>query len=515
MIEMAKKREDRGKEKNSGGDTECNLDGDYISPIQSFRDINMVNIRSSVVNSRYIQILISLSIIGGFLRFFNLGYNSLWLDEATTYGVSQGSFAEIWQTSVTGEFHPPLFHWIVHLMLTFGHSEIVLRAVPALLGTLVIPVFYLIGKEFRDKNVGIISAALITVSYFGIFYSQEARAYSVVLFVFSLAILFYLRALRTDKIAHWVLFALLSALAVWIHYYVLIALGVIYLHAIISFTSRLKRDVREGKNLLIALCVMTILVLPLLFIVVERYFTLSSSAPTYGVLGPLLIQETIVRFSGGYSSLAWPIAIIYFVLMVAGFVLLFLEDRNKCLFSGMYLILPLVISILLSSKITMNPRYLIFLLPVFYALIALSYPLMFRLIPNRKLLYAVLILIVAINVPLLAGYYTSFTKEDWRGFAGAVQSKTQDGDLVVLVPGYMSQPFNYYYSNATDETIESGAYTGKELDAINAGKGNSTAYFIVTGDISAANPDGDAIAWLKDHSTPLGQDTGIYLFVAK
>jgi uncharacterized membrane protein len=184
-------------------------------------------------------------------------------------------------------------------MLTFGHSEIVLRAIPALSGVLAIPVFYLIGKEFRDKNVGIISAALLTVSYFGIYYSQEARAYSAVLFVFSLAILFYLRALRTDKKSDWVLFALFSAIAVWLHYYVLIALGVMYLHAIISFAGRLKRDVREGKNLLLGLCVMTVLIIPLLFIVVERYFTLSASAPTYGVLGPILIQETIVRFSGG------------------------------------------------------------------------------------------------------------------------------------------------------------------------------------------------------------------------
>ena len=77
---MAKKREDRGKEKKSGGDTECNLDRDYISPIQSFRDINVENIKTSIVKSRYIQILISLTIVGAFLRFYNLGYNSLWLD---------------------------------------------------------------------------------------------------------------------------------------------------------------------------------------------------------------------------------------------------------------------------------------------------------------------------------------------------------------------------------------------------------------------------------------------------
>jgi hypothetical protein len=86
--------------------------------------------------------------------------------------------------------------------------------------------------------------------------------------------------------------------------------------------------------------------------------------------------------------------------------------------------------------------------------------------------------------------------------------------MVVVVPGYVSQPFNYYYSNATDQTLEFGVSTAKDLDAINAGKGNSSAYFIVTGDISAANPDGDAIAWLNDHTKPLGQNTGIYLFVS-
>ncbi len=103
-----------------------------------------------------------------------------------------------------------------------------------LLGILTIPVFYLIGKEFHDKNVGIISAALLTFSYFGIYYSQEAYSYSMVLFVFSLVILFYLLALRTDDITYWVLFGIISAIAFWTHYYVFVGLGVIYLHAVIT-----------------------------------------------------------------------------------------------------------------------------------------------------------------------------------------------------------------------------------------------------------------------------------------
>ncbi|MEI8330821.1 MAG: glycosyl transferase, partial [Methanomicrobiales archaeon] len=59
------------------------------------------------------------------------------------------------------------------------------------------------------------------------------------------------------------------------------------------------------------------------------------------------------------------------------------------------------------------------------------------------------------------------------------------------------------------------ANTGQHLEDINAGIGNNVAYFVVTGDISAANPDGDAIAWLNGNTRYLGQNTGINLFVSK
>jgi mannosyltransferase len=111
-------------------------------------------------------------------------------------------------------------------------------------------------------------------------------------------------------------------------------------------------------------------------------------------------------------------------------------------------------------------------------------------------------------------YYSGYSKDDWRGFSGQIQQMSKPGDLIVAVPGYVSLPLNYYYSNASDQTFEFGVYTAEELDAINAGKGNNTAYFIVTEDISAANPNGDAITWLKEHTKSLGQNTGIYLFVS-
>jgi mannosyltransferase len=511
---MGKKREDREKGSKSQTNPDASLDGDFISPIHSLQDLTAENIGNVLKNSRYTQIILAMTVLGLFLRLYHLDYNSLWLDEASTLMVSKTSLLEIWQISLSGEFHPPLFHWITHLMLTFGQCEAILRLVPAVLGTLTIPVFYLIGKELRDRNVGIISAALLTVSYFGIFFSQEARAYSMVLFVFSLVLLFYLRALRTNVLSDWVLFGFFSAVAIWTHYYSLIGIGVIYLHAIITLRTKIRQDLRELKNPLIGLGVMTIIGLPLLVVVVQRYFALTSSLPTYGVLGPILIQETIVRFSGGYSSFSGLVAVAYIALMIVGFILLFSEDRNKTLLCGMLLVLPLVISIILSSKMTMNPRYLIYLLPVYFSMIAMAFPFLYKLIPNRNLVCAAVLVIFLINAPLLTEYYSSYVKEDWRGFAGIIGSKTQDGDLVVLVPSYMSQPFNYYYSNVTDRTIENGVYTGSELDSLYKTKGNGTMYLVVTGDISAANPQGDALAWMNEHTKIIDQRTGIYLLVA-
>ncbi len=512
---MVKKRDRPGKEKKLGQDLPLNLDGDFISPVRSFRDLTFKNINAVLSHSRYAQILITLTTVGLILRFYHLSFNSLWLDEATTLNWSKPGFFEIWEISRNVDFHPPLFHWIEHLMLVFGQSEFVLRAVPALLGILTIPVFYLIGKEFHDRNVGIISAALLTVSYFGIYYSQEAYSYSLVLFAFSLVILFYLYALRTDNITWWVIFGLTSAIAFWTHYYVFVGLGVIYLHAVIMRAGGMKKDIRRAKNLLIAFCTTLILTLPLLFIVGERFFRLTGTPPTYGVLGPTLIQETFIRFSGGYSSLNSIIAFIYLVLMIGGFVFLYTKDRTKCLFSAMFLILPIVISVLISSKMTMNPRYLIYLLPVFFVLIALSYPIIFRLVPNRNLIYITLILIFAINAPLLAEYYSNYTKEDWRGFAGIVQAKTTDGDIVVLVPSYVSVPMNYYYSNVTDKTIEYGATNRTDLENIYLTKGNSSIFYIVTGDISAADPQGDALLWLTENARIDTERTGIYLLTSQ
>ena len=249
MIAMGRKREDREKGKKIRVDRECNLDGENKNPVRSFRDLSPENIKVALLSSRYLQILLSLTLVGAILRFYNLGYNSLWLDEASTLTIAVKSIPDIWQATTGGEFNPPLFYWTEHVMLVFGNSEVVLRVVPALLGVLTIPLIYLVGKEFMDRNTGIIAAAAFAFSPFLIFYSQEARAYSMMLFFVTASMVFYFRALKSNGLSDWALFGILSALAFWSHFYALVIIGALFLYALYELYPKIRNNLLAAKPL--------------------------------------------------------------------------------------------------------------------------------------------------------------------------------------------------------------------------------------------------------------------------
>ena len=71
-------------------------------------------------------------------------------------------------------------------------------------------------KEFMDRNTGIIAAAAFAFSPFLLFYSQEARAYSVMLFFVTFSMVFYFRALKSNTFPDWAAFGLLSALPLFL-----------------------------------------------------------------------------------------------------------------------------------------------------------------------------------------------------------------------------------------------------------------------------------------------------------
>jgi hypothetical protein len=333
------------------------------------------------------------------------------------------------------------------------------------------------------------------------------------LFFITFAMVFFLKALKTNNATHWVLFGALSALAYWTHFYTLVITGTLVLYAIFVKAMEWRKNLQSMKPALIGAATFVIISLPLLVLTVQLFAKRTEGGPTFGIQGAGIITETFRQLSG-FSEL---VMILFLILFVIGIIQVLLIDRNKGLFLLALTILPFVISWFLSYRIPMQPRYLIIIAPVYFVGIALSYKPVYALISSRKIVFAVMALLVVLSVttPFFMGYYSSFSKEDWRGFSGQVSQITQPGDLVVVSPGYIFQPFDYYYSNATDGTIEIRAETGPMLEAIRQQKGNASLYLVVTGDISAANPEGDAIAWINEHAELINQHTGIYFFAVR
>ncbi|MGI6022583.1 MAG: glycosyltransferase family 39 protein [Methanoculleus sp.] len=507
---MARKKGRRVDRKAPPRDDGRGPDAGAPAPVPSNNLTALENALASIKTSRYLQILIGLTVIGLLLRFYNLGWNSLWLDEASTLGFARQSFLGIWESTAGGEFNPPLFYWLEHGMLLFGESEFVLRFLPALLGALTIPVVYLIGEEFRDRNVGIIAAALLTFSPFHIYYSQEARAYAPMLFFFSLALLFYLRANRSNELRSWILFGAFSAIAFWMHFYAIVPIAVLILHALVTSADTIRSDLRNARSLAFAITAFVVVSLPLLIVTINLFLVRTSSAPTFGIQGLDVIYQTLYQVSG-FSSLT---LILFVILFLLGTAYTWREDRDGALLLIFMMVLPLVASIILSSRMPMIPRYLIYLLPIYFIGIASSYTALSSLIQDRRVVYVAIAVVFLISTPFFTTYYVTPQKNDWRGFSAELSGVTGEGDLIIVLPPYMTQPLDYYYSNATDGTLKLGAKTGSDLDMIQGQYPDRRAFYVVTTDILAVDPTGDALGWLDENAVFAGQRMGIYLFTS-
>ncbi|MDD1665458.1 MAG: glycosyltransferase family 39 protein [Methanomicrobiales archaeon] len=500
---MAKKAKETKLKKEKGAasvEHACDLEGPQAAAPAAAGWASLVD---TVRRSRYLQVLLVLTVLGAFLRLFQLGTASLWLDEASTLTFARQPFTQIWGSLSSGEFNPPLFYWLEHAMLAFGESEVVLRLIPAILGILTLPVFYFIGKEILDRNTGIVAAALLTFSPFQIFYSQEARAYAPMLFFFSLAFYFFLRLLRSWGRRDAILFAIFSALAFWTHFYAFVPILALFIFALAVKAKEMGKDLRSAIPLAISILVFVILSLPLIYFAIQLFLLRTGGAPTFGVQGIATITQTISQISGFSEILAY----VFTALFIVGIASLFLKDRTKAILVAFVFLFPLVLSVFLSYRMPMVPRYLIYLLSAFLPAVALPLRPACSLFRSRNLVYGALILALVINIPVLNPYYTTPQKDDWRGLSRELAASAGAGDLVITAPGYLQQPLDYYYRNESEGTLEFGIYWVGEAQGLIATYPAHPVWFVVTGDIQSTDPQGLLVAWLGQHTRLAWRDT--------
>jgi len=70
----------------------------------------------------------------------------------------------------------------------------------------------------------------------------------------------------------------------------------------------------------------------------------------------------------------------------------------------------------------------------------------------------------------------------------------------VVIPGYVRQPLEYYYSNQSDGTLLYGLYTTADLERVSASAGGHRVFYVLTSDVSSTDPAGNVVRWLEDHT---------------
>src|SRR5512138_3592537 len=91
--------------------------------------------------------LLAITLAGAWFRFYQIGQQPLWSDEALSVWMGQHTIADIIRLTIQLDQSPPLYYTLLHLWMRIGGSgEAWVRALSALFGILTILAIYSLGK---------------------------------------------------------------------------------------------------------------------------------------------------------------------------------------------------------------------------------------------------------------------------------------------------------------------------------------------------------------------------------
>ena len=245
----------------------------------------------------------ALTVLAAALRFYRLGHQGFWFDEATTALLVHFSPGKMLGQIPQSESTPPLYYCIAWVWARiFGYGETGLRSLSAVAGVATVPVAYGAASRLVSVRTGVIAAALTACSPLLIWYSQEARSYELLVLFSAVSVLGFAYLLERPRPRYAALWVIASALALATHYYAILvvvpeALWLLHVH-------RRTRSVQVAVGL-VALCGLALAPLAIVQELNGRsnwiahtslarrleqivpQFTIGFGSPAYGVLEPL------------------------------------------------------------------------------------------------------------------------------------------------------------------------------------------------------------------------------------
>jgi mannosyltransferase len=178
--------------------------------------------------SRAFWIVAGLTLLASVLRFATLGLQAYHHDEIVTASrVLRGGFGHAMDAVGFSESAPPLYYALAWIWTQVtGTGEWGLRSLSALAGVVTVPVAYLIGVELRGRRAGLVAAALVAVNPMLLWYSQEGRAYALLVLLCAVSLLYCTRAMSGGARRDFALWGVASGLALATHYFAIFPIAI-------------------------------------------------------------------------------------------------------------------------------------------------------------------------------------------------------------------------------------------------------------------------------------------------
>lgn len=200
------------------------------------------------------------------LILYDLGTRSVWIDEATTWGVARQHGSTLWGALLQDGGNMSGFYVVVHFLVQlFGSGAVVLRLLPALSFVAAVPCCYLLVRRLFDPVAAALAALLFVASQPLVYWGQQARGYLPAVFLLVAAALALAVAVQDRSRAAWIWFVGLSTLACYM--LLIAALAVL---ALLLSLALLPRSQLEARRIVVAIGAIAVLCLPLGLMALRR-----------------------------------------------------------------------------------------------------------------------------------------------------------------------------------------------------------------------------------------------------
>jgi 4-amino-4-deoxy-L-arabinose transferase-like glycosyltransferase len=410
----------------------------------------------------------ALALVAFAVRVLRLDFQALWWDEGwTVYFATADIPAMVARTAV--DIHPPFYYLILHLWTSItGVSAFSVRLFSVMVGTLAIPLVFVVGRRLFGRQSGVLAALVMTLAPFDVYYSQEARMYALVALLVLGSVYVFLSLLRRYRSGGrswhlWVLYVSVMSLAIYTQYYaafVPLAFSIFILFRFPRYGGILYKWIAAHLVLLLVYLPWVLYAGPRLVAYVGNKLVKEGDRPvglwTY-------FQSHLVAFAVGHPSearwfLTW-MAVVPVGLAVLAVVALPLARRSRSMpdhestealiFTVTYMMVPLLLGYLV------NLRYP-FTSPNIQRLFLLSAPAFFLLVGKGLSLIRgrwgvpwplPLTLVAVVSALPLLDFYTfeRYPADDYRPLVEKVSALARPEDVVVAVHPWQLGYFQAYY----------------------------------------------------------------------